>query len=106
MNKIKEVEFFVAENGKCYIEEWLETLDLITQARINNRFVRLQHGLYGDYKNIEGGLSELRFFFGSGYRVYFIEKNNKVILLLNGGDKKSQAKDIKQAQKIIKQIKI
>ncbi len=105
MQKIKEVHFFVSDNGKCYIKEWLQKLDIQMRARINTRLVRLEHSIYGDYKHIEGSLYELRFFFGKGYRIYFIEDNTKVILLLNGGDKGTQSRDIKKAKELIKQLK-
>jgi putative addiction module killer protein len=87
MQKTKEVRFAVSENGKCHIKEWLLGLDAQTRARIHVRLVRLQYGAYGDYKRIDNKISELRFFFPKGYRIYFTEKENKLILLLNGGDK-------------------
>ncbi|WP_341795202.1 type II toxin-antitoxin system RelE/ParE family toxin [Rickettsia endosymbiont of Rhinocyllus conicus] len=62
-------------------------IDIKTYSRVINRLVRLEYGIYGDYKNIQGKLYELRFFFGRGYRIYFTEKNNEIILLLNAGDK-------------------
>jgi len=104
MKKIKEVKFFVSESGHCYIEEWLKKLDVQTRARIHVRLVRLEHGAYGDYKRIDSKLSELRFFFGKGYRVYFTEQDNKVILLLNAGDKSNQNRDIKHARIILKNL--
>ncbi|ABE05161.1 type II toxin-antitoxin system RelE/ParE family toxin [Rickettsia bellii] len=56
------------------------------------------------YKNIQGKLYELRFFFSRGYRIYFTEKNNEIILLLNAGDKDTQSKDIKKALEIMEEI--
>jgi putative addiction module killer protein len=101
MLKIKDIHFFVTKNGKCYIKEWLQKLDIQIRGRINNRLVRLEYGVYGDYKHIKDNLYELRFFFGKGYRIYFLEKDNKIILLLNAGDKGTQSRDIKKAQEII-----
>ncbi|WP_341789239.1 MULTISPECIES: type II toxin-antitoxin system RelE/ParE family toxin [unclassified Rickettsia] len=75
-----------------------------TYSRVINRLVRLEYGIYGDYKNIQGKLYELRFFFGRGYRIYFTEKNNEIILLLNAGDKDTQSKDIKKALEIMEEI--
>jgi putative addiction module killer protein len=57
-----------------------------------------QQGHYGDYKNVGNGVYEMRFFFGSGYRVYFAEDGDTIVLLLSGGDKGSQDKDIVQAK--------
>ncbi|MCC8369645.1 type II toxin-antitoxin system RelE/ParE family toxin [Rickettsia endosymbiont of Polydrusus tereticollis] len=104
MQKIKEIQFFVTKNGKCYIKTWLQKLDIQLRERIITRLVRLEYGVYGDYKHIKANLYELRFFFGKGYRIYFIEKDNKIIFLLNGGDKDTQTKDIKKAQEIMEEI--
>ena len=101
MNKIKEVYFYTDLNKKCPLSDWLSKLDCNTRARIHNRITRLEYGAYGDYKNIEGKIYELRFFFGKGYRIYFTEENNTIILLLNGGDKDSQSKDIKKAKHLL-----
>lgn len=101
MQKTKEVRFALSKDGKCHIKEWLQALDPQTRARVHIRLVRLEYGAYGDYKRIDNRISELRFFFGNGYRIYFAERDNKLILLLNGGDKSSQSKDIKQAKIIL-----
>lgn len=67
-----------------------------------DRLSRLQGGFYGDFKAIDNEIKELRFKFGSGYRVYFHETNNTIILLLNGGDKSKQTKDIDKAKEYLK----
>lgn len=69
------------------------------------RFDRLKDGNFGDYKQLDEYLYELRFNFGSGYRVYYTIENNIIVLLINGGDKKSQIKDIKTAKEIITKLK-
>ena len=61
------------------------------------RLDRLEVGNYGDYKSLEKGVYELRLQFGAGYRVYFGESGNAIVVLLLGGDKGSQASDIKKA---------
>lgn len=101
MNKLKEVYFYTDRNDKCRIKTWLNELNIETRSRILNRITRLEYGHYGDYKHIEGKIFELRFFFGKGYRVYFTEKDSKIILLLNGGDKDSQQRDIKIAKSLV-----
>jgi putative addiction module killer protein len=58
----------------------------------------LAQGNYGDYKGVGEGVYELRFFFGAGYRVYFANDGDKVVLLLYGGDKGSQSKDVTKAK--------
>lgn len=77
------------------------------RARIFNRIDRIQRGSFGDRKNVGQNLFELRFFFGPGYRVYYTVKNGIVVLLLCGGDKSSQQKDIdraKETMNVLEQI--
>lgn len=94
---MKEVKYFKFENGKSPVIEWIDSLDAVIQSRIYSRITRIQEDNLGDYKNL-GDVSELRFKFGSGYRIYFSEINNVIVLLLNAGDKKTQSKDIKKAK--------
>lgn len=78
---------------------WLNHLrDAGIRRRILSRLLRLEQGNYGDFKPVGAGVNELRFFFGPGYRVYFGEDGDTVVVLLCGGDKSSQASDIQQAQ--------
>ena len=93
----KEILIFEDSSGKKPFIEWIEKLDKKTQARIEQRILRLELGNYGDYKTLKNGISELRFKFGSGYRVYFAEDGDKIVILISGGDKSTQAKDIKKA---------
>lgn len=76
---------------------WLEKLSKVDRARIKVRLDRIKQGNFGDFKNINE-ISELRFNFSSGYRVYFTIIDNIIILLLAGGDKKTQSKDIEKAK--------
>ncbi len=62
------------------------------------RIARVEVGNLGDCRSVGDGVFELKFHFGSGYRVYFGEMDNTIIILLNGGAKKSQKKDIKKAK--------
>lgn len=95
----KQVIAYAKEDGKEPFTEWLYNLrDVIGRKRILARVSRLQQGNYGDCEPVGDGISELRFFFGSGYRVYFGEENNHIVVLLSGGDKGSQGKDIEQAK--------
>jgi putative addiction module killer protein len=78
---------------------WLDHLrDRQAVARINTRIVRLSLGLPGDAKSVGDGVRELRFAFGPGYRVYFAERDGALIVLLAGGDKASQRRDIDEAK--------
>ena len=78
--------------------EWIDGLkDKGGRARILMRVDRLIHGNPGDHRNLTNGVSELRVDVGPGYRVYFSRKGDRLLLLLAGGDKSSQAKDITKA---------
>jgi putative addiction module killer protein len=78
---------------------WLHHLrDPSSRRRILQRLRRLEQGNYGDAKPVGAGVIELRFFFGAGYRVYFGEDGDTLVVLLCGGDKSSQTHDIQQAQ--------
>jgi len=79
--------------------EWLDGLrDLVAVKAVKRRIARVQIGLFGDAKRIGGGVHELRVDHGPGYRVYFARRGERLILLLCGGDKDSQARDIANAQ--------
>ena len=96
---------YVDDNGNEPIKLWLKSLDSTTRKRILLRLDRLKEGNFGDHKQIDKFLYELRFNFGSGYRVYYTIENSIIVLLINGGDKKSQIKDIKIAMSIINKLK-
>ncbi len=69
---------------------------------IAGRLLRIEQGNLGDHKALGEGLYELRFTFGAGYRVYFAQEGNQIILLLIGGDKSTQSRDIEKARDIMK----
>jgi putative addiction module killer protein len=99
-----KIQFFESKNGKHPFLNWIEKLDTKTQARIRNRIIRMEDGNFGDYKSITQSLFELRLFFGPGYRVYFSLKQNEIIILLSGGDKGSQKKDIQKAIELCEKL--
>lgn len=74
--------------------------------RIVQRIVRLQSGLLGDTKGVGDGVSELRIDYGPGYRVYFVRRGAMVIILLCGGDKGSQSRDIKRAKAMVAELEV
>ena len=81
--------------------EWLSSLaDQKAQAKIASRIERLGLGNPGDVKPVGAGVSEMRVPYGPGYRVYYKQTGKTVVLLLCGGDKSTQAKDIKRAKEI------
>lgn len=94
----KNIEIYIAENGKSPFIEWLESLEKPIRYRVKERLDRVSLGNLGDWKSVGEGVAELRLSFGSGYRIYFGQEGNTLILLLCGGDKATQEKDIRQAQ--------
>jgi putative addiction module killer protein len=79
--------------------------DLRGRARIRARIGRLTYGHFGDTKPLGDGVSELRIDFGPGYRMYFTREGNTVVILLCGGDKDTQQRDIKRAKALAAQLK-
>ena len=81
--------------------KWYDKLkDVNAKGRIARRIKNAARGNYGDVQPVGGNVSELRFHFGPGYRVYFTERNGAIIFLLVGGTKKTQSEDIKLAKEI------
>ena len=77
---------YIDNNGKEPIIDWLKSLDGTMRKRVLLRLDRLKNGNFGDYKQINDDLYELRFKFGTGYRIYYTIQNDTIILLINGGD--------------------
>ena len=84
---------------------WLDGLqDKKAQVRIAARLRQAGIGNLGDWKPVGGEVSEMRVNFGRGYRLYFTRKGNVLVVMLAGGDKSSQARDIKRAQRVPKEL--
>lgn len=102
----KTVIAYIDEYGNEPYTQWLSGLkNQKARERIKIRIRRLESGLYGDCESIGEGILELRMFFGPGYRVYFGEDEKNIIILLCGGDKGSQSRDIKIAKAYWKEYK-
>jgi putative addiction module killer protein len=85
--------------------DWFVSLrDSKAKARINIRIRRLSMGNPGDVKPVGKGVSELRIDYGPGYRVYYVKQGDNLVILLAGGDKKTQQKDIKVALKLAENL--
>lgn len=96
MIEVRKTEFFA---------RWFENLkDRRAKARIQARIDRMEMGNFGDVGPVGEGVSELRIFYGPGYRVYFTQRTSIVVILLCGGDKSSQQSDIAKAIKIAKKL--
>lgn len=86
-------------------KRWLAGLkDPVVRSKVLNRLDRMNNGNFGNCKLLVNGLFELRFMFGAGLRIYYTLKNNQVILLLAGGDKSSQDRDIEKAKALLKTL--
>ena len=86
-------------------ERWLSRLrDIRARASILTRIERIEDGNFGDHRSVGGGVSELRIGGGPGHRVYYTVRRRTVVVLLCGGDKSSQRRDIRRAQRMAQEV--
>ena len=93
-----ELVVYVTEEGKAPFDDWFDKLDTIAALKVRTALARVETGNLGDVKPVGQGVSERRISFGPGYRVYFGKDGDKLVILLCGGTKKRQSKDIEQAK--------
>ena len=87
-------------------DKWLKKIkDKRILHRFDVRFNRITKGNFGDAKAVGSNLFELRFFFGSGYRIYYTVRKKKIVFLLCGGDKSSRTKDIAKAKNLLEALR-
>lgn len=95
----RQVKFYKTENGAIPFAEWLDSLDRQTRARIDARLAMVREtGNLGDCDPVGSGVFEMKDHYGAGYRIYFGQIGREIVLLLCGGVKKSQNKDIRKAK--------
>lgn len=95
----RKLQVYQTQNGREPFSEWLISIrDTKGQTRIRKRLDQIEDGNFGDCQSVGGGVFELRLHFGAGYRIYFGEIGNDIVLLLSGGDKSSQTRDIRRAK--------
>jgi putative addiction module killer protein len=95
-----EIEFLQDLKGRCPFADWFFTLkDVRARGKIQSRLNLLEAGHRGTWRNL-GTISELKIDFGPGYRIYFGEKDQRLFLILGGGDKSTQTEDVKKAKKL------
>ncbi len=101
-----ELEYYVKDNGKVPFKEWLDALtDVAARAKIRIRLDRVRLGNLGDCRSVGEGVYELRIDYGPGYRLYFAKEDQRIILLLTGGHKSTQARDIARARSFLEDRK-
>jgi len=98
MNEAIEILIYEDASGKSPYKSWFNKLDTTTQLIIDNRLSRVRLGNFGDCEPVKEGVFELKFKYGPGYRIYFGKINNTIILLINGGNKGNQSRDIEKAK--------
>ena len=97
----RELKVIALSDENCPFEQWYKGVrDVIARAQIRIRLTRVEGGNFGDHKIFSGGIGELRVDVGPGYRVYFVQDGATIVVLLAGGDKSSQSKDIERARKL------
>lgn len=96
---MKEIKYYVTSDNKIPYKEWYISLDKSQRLIIDKRLSKVEQGLYGNNKRLSEYLYELKF--SNGLRIYYTERNSEIILLLIGGNKSKQSKDITLAQKYI-----
>ncbi|NIA05002.1 MAG: type II toxin-antitoxin system RelE/ParE family toxin [Proteobacteria bacterium] len=92
------------QSTKQYDKWFAKLKDSSARIRILARLSRVENGNFGDCKQINSGLFELRFFFGSGLRIYYTIQGGTIVLLIAGGDKSTQEVDIENAVSILQQL--
>jgi len=95
---------YTLETTKKYDKWFKKFKDALMKVKILARLSRVENGNFGDFKQLSDNLFEFRFFFGSGFRIYYTIKDRKIVLLLVGGDKSSQQKDIDKAKELLNKM--
>jgi putative addiction module killer protein len=95
----REIQRYTTPDGRVPFSEWLDSLrDLKAKFKIERRLDRVVAGNLGDYRSVGEGVCELRINYGPGYRIYFGQVEESIVLLLIGGDKSTQEQDIRKAK--------
>ncbi len=101
----KEIKKLELQNGLVPFDEWFDSFrDKKMQAAVDARLSRVRAGKFGDFKSVGGGVFELRISLGPGLRVYYGLHGRQIVVLLGGGDKSSQLRDIRRAQQLWQQF--
>lgn len=99
------VQEYIDESGRSPFAEWFDKLNAPAAAKVSTALYRMQAGNFSNVKSLRGGLFEYKINFGPGYRIYFGQHEDRLIILFGGGTKKQQNKDIDRARAAWKQYK-
>jgi putative addiction module killer protein len=101
-----DVHLYATRDGRVPFNEWLDSLnDSAAQQRVDTRLGRIRGGNLGDHRSVGGGILELRLDFGPGYRIYFTRRGRNVVILLAGGEKHRQERDLQRAREYLEDLK-
>ena len=92
-----EIRYYVASEDRQPFAKWFTDLDAVARAKVTRAVVRLEQGNFSNVKSVGEGVFEFRIDFGPGYRVYFGQDGQTLVILLTGGTKKRQRRDIDEA---------
>ena len=99
------VKIYQTKDGREPFTEWYRTIERkskVSAARVRERIRRIEQGNLGKCKSLHGGLFEVKFRFGVGYRIYFAEAGKNKLVILSGGEKRTQERDIETARRHLK----
>jgi putative addiction module killer protein len=100
MESIKKISHYMTRDGKSVFQSWFRVLnDGMAKFKITQRLIRAKDGNFGDTRTVGDGVHEMRVDHGPGYRIYYANDGDTIILLLCGGDKRTQDKDIKASKR-------
>jgi putative addiction module killer protein len=97
LSQIPQIRYYVAADGRQPFAEWFAELESVARAKVTRGIVRLEQGNFSSVKSVGAGVFEYRIDFGPGYRVYFGQDDPALVILLTGGTKKRQQRDIDAA---------
>ena len=98
IDEVYKLKIYSTEKGKEPFSDWINSLEITDQARVDARIDRIITGNLGEYKHIQEKIYELKFKNRSGFRIYYAIDGETLILLINGGNKRTQDRDIKKAK--------
>ncbi len=102
---VYEVYYYTNAKGNSPLKKWLAGLSHKDRDRVYSRIMRISDGNFGDHKQITAELYELRLFFGGGFRIYYTILDSTIVVLLSGGGKSNQKRDIARAVELLNDYK-